>query len=250
MVPVSRFSGEMNTSLGNSITNYVFIKMIMSRFNVTGNFFIEGDDGLICLQDPLNVAAVEQYAIENGFKLKIQQVARPGDAGFLSTYWDEEGIPFKYPLGKYLAGSAWMPTQHPMDRKTLLLARLSSMIEENPKNDLLIELHHALCKKWEQTCDTLYIYKPDDNYFREKLDLQNITYTREHGMLKYAMPRYVRKTGGKVFLMDKYHMNGEHYEQMIKLINEDPEQAYARLVELFSFYDRSSTYYDYMVVTK
>ena len=29
--PASRFSGEMNTSLGNSITNYVFIKMLLAN---------------------------------------------------------------------------------------------------------------------------------------------------------------------------------------------------------------------------
>ena len=131
-VPASRFSGEMNTSLGNSITNYVFIRMIMERFNITGNFFIEGDDGLLCFEQPLNTQQVADFATENGFNLKINEVAQPGDAGFLSTCWTQELMLFKKPLGKYLAGSAWKLPQSVLSSEELMVSRLASMIEENP----------------------------------------------------------------------------------------------------------------------
>ena len=150
-VPVSRFSGEMNTSLGNSITNYVFIKMLMERFNVTGNFFIEGDDGLLCFTKPLNTVQVSAFAKENGFNLKIDEVPRPGDAGFLSTYWTHELIPYKKPLGKYLAGTAWKLPQGVLSAEELMISRLVSMIEENLQNDLLIELFDSLSALWDKT---------------------------------------------------------------------------------------------------
>lgn len=246
-VPVSRFSGEMNTSLGNSITNYVFIKMIMAQFNVTGNFFIEGDDGLICLHQPLDVHQVERFAIENGFRLKIAQVDTPGSAGFLSTYWDQDMMPYKYPLGKYLAGSAWRLPQTRIAPIPLFIARLSSMIEENPKNDVLIALHKSFCRKYSLDCDTLHIYKPDDNYFREKLDLQNVSYERVGGMLRYKMPRYDYHQSGKEFLLEKYFLNHDRYDELMDKIQKNPEAAYSEVVLLFSHYLTSNTYIDYQL---
>ena len=143
--------------------------MIMDRFNITGNFFIEGDDGLLCFEQQLDVAAVARFARENGFNLKIDEVATPGDAGFLSTYWTPELYPYKYPLGKYLAGSAWKLPQTPLRSEDLMISRLASMIEENPQNDFLIYLYDSLCLVWNKT-STHSVYKPDDDYFREKLD--------------------------------------------------------------------------------
>ena len=125
------------------------------------------------------------FATENGFNLKINEVARPGDAGFLSTYWTQELMPFKKPLGKYLAGSAWKLPQSILSSEELMVSRLASMIEENPQNDLLIHLYNALCKLWGVGISN-YAYKPDDNYFREKLDLQGVKYEHFAGMLRYA----------------------------------------------------------------
>ena len=245
-VPASRFSGEMNTSLGNSITNYVFIKMIMDRFDITGNFFIEGDDGLLCFEQQLDVTAVANFARENGFNLKIDEVATPGDAGFLSTYWTTELYPYKKPLGKYLAGSAWKLPQSPLTSEDLMISRLASMIEENPQNDFLIHMYDSLCHLWNKTSEN-FVYKPDDNYFREKLDLQGVKYEHVAGLLKYALPKFVCLPSGPAFLKEHYHVSQERYVEIKQQIYASPIKAYSMLVSLFGQYDTKCTYMDYQL---
>ena len=161
-VPASRFSGEMNTSLGNSITNYIFIKMLLLDQNAEdkANFFIEGDDGLICSTVPLDVQRASEYARTQGFNLKMNQADTPGEAGFLSTYWEKDLTVYKHPLGKYMSGHVWRVPGRPISDEDLLLARLSSTIEENPKNNLVIALHQALCKRYGRDTGVNYAYKP------------------------------------------------------------------------------------------
>lgn len=245
--PASRFSGEMNTSLGNSITNYIFIKMLLANQGLSedANFFIEGDDGLICCTKPLDVSRAALYATTQGFNLKIQQANSPGEAGFLSTFWEADQTVFKYPLGKYMAGHAWRVPGRPISDEDLLLARLSSTIEENPKNNLVIALHDALCVKYNKTVGESYAYKPNDNYFREKLDMQKVEYVEENGMLKYLLPRFELHPLGAEFLNDYYQINAGYYAELMAKINADPVKAYREVTEVLSLHMDTCSVYDY-----
>ena len=244
IVPASRFSGEMNTSLGNSIVNYIVIQMIQRHFNVGGNFFIEGDDGLLCFNKELDVEAVRQYALSQGFNLKIDRVESPGKAGFLSTYWDEDGYCYKHPLGKYLSGAAWRIPGGNITNEDLLLARLSSFIEENPRNALLVMLFNSFSNKFHSNKTTVAIYKPDDAYFREKLNLQGINYVREHGMLKYELPRYEIVPGSREFLQNTYHISDQLLDELTDMINEDLEHAYKKIADLFMHHEADNFWED------
>lgn len=78
-----RFSGDMNTSLGNSIHNYLLIR---SALECVGSprldtFVLEGDDALIAL--PRRLVAPFVARLEAcGMRLKYEVFERPGLAGF------------------------------------------------------------------------------------------------------------------------------------------------------------------------
>lgn len=224
-VPCSRFSGEMNTSLGNSITNYIFIKMVMREFNVSGNFFIEGDDGLICLQEELDIAAVQKYAVANGFNLKMDKVESPREAGFLSTKWDDNG-PFEYPLGPYLSNSMWT-TITGMPHDELLLARLSSMIEQNPNNWLIYKLYKGFCKLYGKNEHVVYVV--NNAYERERLDDLQIAYVeivKNYSMLRYTVDKYdINVEASANQMKELYGINLDEFQRLADLAERDPESA-------------------------
>lgn len=245
-IPASRFSGEMNTSLGNSITNYLFIQMLLHDQNVTdANFFIEGDDGLICSTVPLDVDRASVYARTQGFNLKIAPANRPGEAGFLSTFWEEDLTVYKYPLGKYMSGHAWRVPGTPISDEDLILARLSSTIEENPKNNLVIKMHMELCRKYGKEGKENLAYKPNDNYFREKFDMQGVEYTIVGDLLCYKLPRFELHDKGAQFLLDFYHVDSVYYEELMTKIEKDPLGTYREVTQILSCNSTTCTVYDY-----
>lgn len=230
-VPVSRFSGEMNTSLGNSITNYVFIRMLMSHFGSSGNFYIEGDDGLLCFQQELDVDLVREFAVQNGFNLKIDRVKSPGTAGFLSTYWNTDNQCYKLPLGKYLTAAAWMNPHSRVPPKELLVARLGSMMEENPGNYLLNELYLGFKEKYSLEG---VILKEADNYAREKLTSRGVTFTEYKGMLEYAAPKFnPDRDASFAELVELYNCSYSYLCSLSERSRTHPEETYAEVCEIF-----------------
>ena len=178
------------------------------------------------------------------FDLKIAEVARPGDAGFLSTFWSEALYPYKKPLGKYLAGCAWKLPQSVLSSEDLMISRLASMIEENPENDLLIKMYEGFCQIWNRSSES-YVYKPDDNYFREKLDLQGVKYEHVAGMLRYKLPKFSCLPTGRAFLREHYSVSDERYDEIVDMIRRNPLKSYAPLVSLFAQFDAKCSYLDY-----
>lgn len=92
VVDTSRASGAPNTSLGNSINNYVFIKMIEKQYNTEFKFLVEGDDCVINSRDELDVDSVKSFALRNGFDLKMEQCEHYCTSGFLSMQWSMDNF--------------------------------------------------------------------------------------------------------------------------------------------------------------
>lgn len=118
------------------------------------------------------------------------------------------------------------------------------MIEENPENDLLIKLYESFCVLWNRSSES-FVYKPDDNYFREKLDMQRVTYEHVAGMLKYKLPKFRILESGRAFLREHYHVSDERYAELVEMIKRDPLKSYAPLVSLFAHFDAKCTYLEY-----
>lgn len=92
VVDTSRASGAPNTSLGNSINNYIFIKMVEHQFGATFRFMVEGDDCVINSNIKLDVDEVKDFAIENGFDLKMEERGHYSQSDFLSMRWNMDDM--------------------------------------------------------------------------------------------------------------------------------------------------------------
>jgi hypothetical protein len=88
----SRMSGEMNTSLGNGVCNFLTFKTIchMKGYDLDEcRCVIEGDDGLFVLPNGCDIT-IEDYA-SLGFVVTQDRYSNVGSAGFCSTYFSDDG---------------------------------------------------------------------------------------------------------------------------------------------------------------
>lgn len=88
MIEAKRMSGEMNTSLGNSLMNYFLICFWAHLNGVKVIAIVEGDDGLftVITDKDLDVKIFEDM----GCSIKIESYSDVGEAGFCQAYFDVE----------------------------------------------------------------------------------------------------------------------------------------------------------------
>lgn len=85
--PAIRFSGEMNTSLGNSIVNLVSIHVVARKLGFIPKCIVEGDDALIAVPDHITKEDFQMQMHTLGFNIKIDEYPHPGQAGFCGLWW-------------------------------------------------------------------------------------------------------------------------------------------------------------------
>lgn len=78
--PGSRMSGEMWTSMCNGYMNKLLVEFVAKRSDALVDYLVEGDDGFICSNKPLNW----ELTADAGFKLKCDIVHDPMDVQFCS----------------------------------------------------------------------------------------------------------------------------------------------------------------------
>lgn len=127
-VLATRMSGEMNTSLGNSITNLVVMAYLCHVNDTEFTGVVEGDDGLFKFREWERRPTAEQYA-ELGFKIKIEEVDNYNEASFCGLVFDQEALvnvtePF-YLLAKF--GFSDKKYLHSSHRIKMQLVRAKAM---------------------------------------------------------------------------------------------------------------------------
>lgn len=148
-----RMSGEMCTSLGNGLTNYMVLSYLMSLAGFEDKFdcLIEGDDGLI----GSNVALDANMFKDLGFNIKIQRVDSPEKANFCGLTFARDGECIRDPI-RFLVKFGWTNTAIAGTRKTLLkllLSKCLSTLYETPDCPIVSTLAYSLYEK-------LKFYKP------------------------------------------------------------------------------------------
>lgn len=128
-----RWSGEMNTSLGNSIMNYASIMATAKYLKYNVSAVVEGDDALIGV--PANATKEEYSRVMSmmGFNIKIDEYQFAGDAGYCSMYWDRD-MNVAVKLTDRLPDICWTNPQSLLvcTREELLMAKLASLSVECP----------------------------------------------------------------------------------------------------------------------
>lgn len=144
-VDTSRASGAPNTSLGNSINNFVFIKLLEQHSNAQFKFLVEGDDCVINSNVELDLAETKRFALINGFDLKIDECEHYCKSGFLSMQWDcDNYVVDSTNHWKHIVDAVTFRPQQVFDKNTLSqraywkiqTSKLLSLTLLNPKHEL------------------------------------------------------------------------------------------------------------------
>lgn len=85
-IHATRMSGEMNTSLGNGLTNYLVMEYLCHKNNNEFVGVVEGDDGLFKFKNN-NLPTKQQYA-DLGFDIKIETRENHETASFCGIIYD------------------------------------------------------------------------------------------------------------------------------------------------------------------
>jgi len=96
-IEAKRMSGEMNTSLGNSLMNFFFVYHIMSqrglKYGIDWDGVFEGDDGLIGAKE---LPTKEEF-YQIGCNIDIDPIPSLGRGGFCGLYYGDELSPVVSP---------------------------------------------------------------------------------------------------------------------------------------------------------
>lgn len=135
IIQATRMSGEMFTSNCNGFSNMVLVELLFGRHLI--DYFIEGDDNVGCTDVEIDVSAA---ALKMGFRIKVDWVERPGDAGFCGLYYDENGnvIRDAVPtIAKFGWTSAIYDGASENLRRRLIRSKALSLAYENPSCPVL-----------------------------------------------------------------------------------------------------------------
>jgi hypothetical protein len=139
-------SGDMCTSLGNGLTNWLLAKYIVEE-KKGGRLlgFVEGDDGIFSADKLLTA---EDY-LPLGFTIEIDQVRDPCTASFCGMIFGETGDIIRCPF-KFVSNFAWTQSfihAGPRIMDELLRAKALSTLFETPQCPIIGAFaHYALGK--------------------------------------------------------------------------------------------------------
>lgn len=131
-IDATRMSGEMNTSLGNGITNLILFKWCCWLQNIKSRGVVEGDDGLF------NVSKVPDFdPIRSlGFTIKPEVHKNIGDASFCGQVFSPESMQIVRDPLKAMIKMGWSTSQYKYSKlpilSSLMKARALSSLHENP----------------------------------------------------------------------------------------------------------------------
>jgi hypothetical protein len=141
-----RMSGEMNTSLGNSLMNFFFVYHVMSerglKYGVDWDGVFEGDDGLIgSVELP---TSNEFWKI--GCDIDIAEIDSLGDGGFCGLFYGESLSPLVGP--QHSMQALWSLTcpdlAGPAVKSELLNGKLLSLVHRAPG----CPIAHTICRRY------------------------------------------------------------------------------------------------------
>lgn len=98
-----RMSGDLDTSLGNTLMNFMLMKHAAKAVGGYARGVAEGDDGLFRVSHKF---PKEDFFANLGFDLKIAETSTPGEAGFCSKFWSNTHRPMREPI-EFLARFGW-----------------------------------------------------------------------------------------------------------------------------------------------
>lgn len=141
-----RFSGEMNTSCGNTLYNLISLKYASSRCGFASEPIVEGDDSMICIPPDLDVDLFVSYLEQCGLCVKYDIYDSPGVAGYCSSYWNDSTATPTADLKDALINLSYC-VKSMVDQfgiRAMLSSKITSYLIQYPHNPFFIELAKSL----------------------------------------------------------------------------------------------------------
>lgn len=127
-----RMSGEMNTSLGNGITNLLIQKFVAYKSGAHIKLFIEGDDAIISSSANLDVSIYSRL----GVRAKVEKHDTIGTTSFCGILYDPECFQQIVDPRKSLIGFGWSKRDNIFSRsstkRALLRTKALSFLYQTP----------------------------------------------------------------------------------------------------------------------
>lgn len=193
-----RMSGEMNTSLGNGISNLLLNLFVLANCgckNVTG--IVEGDDGLFRFYGPEVTA---QHFATIGFTIKISVADAVNEASFCGIIYDGlDGLNVTNPISGLMefgwGGSRYAPSSE-NTRKKLLRSKALSLLYSYPGCPILQSLAlYAL-----RITEGMRYLVPSNFSLYEKEEMRMcLDYIKEHGLPVRDVPERTRLLVEKLY---------------------------------------------------
>jgi len=248
VVDSSRASGAPNTSLGNSINNYIFIRMLEDHFSANFKFMIEGDDCIINSDTEIDVIAAKEFAFKNGFDIKMDRVEHYCKAGFLSTIWNcDDYVPDTTNKWKHLVDAFTFRPQQVMTRNNIdnkaywkiQTSKLLSMTLLNPKHELFYELFLGAYEFYKYYHGHKYVKIYDRRHKAIQVNVNCSDDTLIRKIRGHMSERHFKETRGLI------GYNQQLVDLVHKLVMSHNENYYQRAVTLIInlYHDREDSYY-------
>lgn len=146
-VSATRMSGEMNTSLGNSFSNWILMKFIAEKHNlILLDLVVEGDD---CLASFLGAVPEAWMFAELGFEIKIEIFEDIGRASFCGLLFDAFEMNLVQSPVKFILNLGWFDPLYVSSSKLtalrLLYGKCLGTLAQLPNCPIISALCFRVC---------------------------------------------------------------------------------------------------------
>lgn len=137
-----RFSGEMNTSCGNTLYNLMAIKYCLRIMGIKTHMLVEGDDSIVAIPQDFDIEYFLELMHSCGLIVKYDIFDYHGDAGYCSSYWSFESSTPVMDLKEFCLNIGVCPTHRAkrFGKRTMIDSKLTSYAIQYPHNPLVLEL--------------------------------------------------------------------------------------------------------------
>lgn len=177
-----RMSGEMNTSLGNSIMNKLLCEYAAYRQNIKIKSVHEGDDGLIGFDVGCDIKQYERDINALGYQIKLIKHNTVGEASFCGLVFSENGHCIREPIDTLVNFDVCRQKYigcNPKTMNTLLRCKAMSLLYECTHCPLLKSFACYILKNTihdQETFENKFLdnYKARYNLFLDKNKLNEM----------------------------------------------------------------------------
>ena len=222
-VQCRRMSGDMNTSLGNGITNLLILEFVAYKSGQSIKVFVEGDDGIMSATGPLDTDLFERL----GIRVKIEKHDSIGTTSFCGILFDPESLQHIVNPRSMLIAFAWSKKHQIRCRtsrhRALLRAKALSYIYQTPACPCVTEFCRMILRNTTRDARAaLTVLKNERNQHEKEWIAQILKHHPEIEQNTYRDDHEHITTGTRLLVEKMFNISVDeqlHFEAFMKTHN-------------------------------